>query len=164
MPIDREKGELLPLHGPHDHVAKWEVWTEYCSAFKVTIEVARPNGKFGYDKKEISVFEAAQRAAIDAFVEAGALLPIIFDHTSMICQEYHGQGIIVIIAQHKVGGEEKFVVLPFALSKGQVRWLVQTKRWKLKGGKTFHELARARQNMASEEELSKWQNPSATQH
>lgn len=162
MPIDREKGEHFALLGPHDVVAKPEVFKEYCTKLRLTVERPKRNGKFGKERVEYSILELAAEQASEAFLAQGALLPIIFDDTSWVCQEYHGQGVIVLIAQHKIKGEDHYAIMPFALTKGQVRWLIDTNRWKLKGGKSFDELER---RPITNLEAKKWLSPSdATRH
>lgn len=158
MPIDREKGEHIAILGPHDAVQKPEVFKEYCSHLKLTIERPKRNGKFGKEVVEYNILELAAEQASEAFLAQGALLPIIFDDTSWICQEYHSQGLIVLIAQHKIKGQDHYAILPFGLTKGQVRWLVDTQRWKLKGGKSFDELER--KPIANSEDLP-WLSQSA---
>lgn len=162
MSLDRTQGETIALLGPHDHLPKPEVWKEYCGQLLTETKRPKANGKFGFDTFKISIFDAAKEFATQAFVAAGALLPIVWDESSFICQEYHGQGLILLIAQHKIRGEMHYVTLPFVLTKGQVRWLVTTNRWKLKDGKTFAELAR--KPIGKQEALEQWLSQSATPH
>lgn len=164
MPLDPSKGEFLAVFGPHDHIPKPEVYKEYLSALRIEREVPKPNGKFGTVKVSRSIIEDAADQATEALLKQGALLPIIFDDSCWLAQEYHGQGLVVLICLYKIRGQEHFVVLPYALTKGQVRWLVSTDRWKLKGGKTFDELHRERQKLGKIED-HQWQRPqSATLH
>ena len=158
MPIDREKGEHIAIFGPHDAVQKPEVWKEYCSQLKLTITRPKRNGKFGKEVVECSIREHAAEQAVDAFIAQGALLPIVFDDTSWVCQEYHGQGLIVLIAQYKIKGVDCYAILPFALTRGQVGWLVDSNYWKLKGGKSLNELER---KPISDLEAKQWLSQSA---
>lgn len=165
MPFDRSKGEYLAIFGPHDHIPAPEVWKEYLSALRIEREVPKPNGKFGKIKISRSILEDAAEEATKALTSQGALLPIAFDDSCWLAQEYHGHGTVVLICLYKIRGQEHFVVLPYALTHGQVRWLVTTDRWKLRDGKTFDELRRERKAFTAPPKDDQWQSPpSATLH
>lgn len=130
MPLNREMGEVVGEFGAPTHVAKPEEWKDYLVQLRVPYEVRRHN-KWKVETKTRPIIEDMAEKAGEAFAKLPfAILPITFSEDSFLVQEHHDKGVILILAQHRIGIEEHFVVLPYMLTRGQVGWLKTTGRWK----------------------------------
>ncbi len=105
MPLNRETGEIIGDLGTSYYIAPFARWVD--------------TPLFG---------EACSQAA-DAFISAGALLPVDFREPDVLIQEYPDTNRVAFVFQRKIGGREHFYPYIFALPHPMVQSLRLTGRW-----------------------------------
>ena len=129
MPLDHERGEPNPLGLRHRvvPVSKYrelphlevEYETTTGKQFKSPVVVSRP------------IYEDAVERARSAFLEQGALVPIVFSEDAILVQEYPSEGMVEFIFVRRIAGEEMFVrIPPYTLPPDLIGWLKATDRWR----------------------------------
>lgn len=119
------RGEDIEGLGPHYRVAPVAKWAELTN-LTVPYQVPHP---FRTIMKDRPIFMDALESAKDAFLKAGAVLPIDIYEDDILVQEYPLSGSVVFIFRRDVGIQEKFVTRKYDLPPSAIAWLKATNRW-----------------------------------
>lgn len=106
MPLDRGIGEVLEGLPASMHVV---VEPRHLASMSNLMVPYLEKRKFRSVEKVRPLFDDAVAYAIDAFANAGALRPIKFDETSVLCQVYPKDFKVAIVFQRDVAGETRYV-------------------------------------------------------
>lgn len=123
--FNTDAGELIDGLGPHFRIAPVGKWEEL-TGFHVPYQVPHP---FRTIVKERPIFLDALEKAKDAFIAAGAVLPIDISEDDILIQEYPLTGTVVFLFRRHVGIREMFVPVKYDLPPAAIAWLKATNRW-----------------------------------
>lgn len=76
-----------------------------------------------------SFFAFAINRAEESMLKAGALLPINFDQTEIICMEYHRQHKLAFVFHRRIAGKDVYHPCVIDLSDEVIKELRATNRW-----------------------------------
>jgi hypothetical protein len=111
MPLNREFGEEIEGMPADFVVSDISEWQQYDQLIK----------------------DAAKHAA-DVYVEAGAIMPVVFSADDILVQEYHSTGQVAFLFQRVVNGIEMFVPYVYDLPDDFIAELRTVGRWRT----TYH--------------------------
>jgi hypothetical protein len=121
MPLDRVNGEVLEglpasMHVviDHRHLAEMN---------NLLVEYDIP-GKFRARKGKRPLFDDALSIARARFIEAGALLPVSFDESSILVQVYPKELKLAVVVCRPIAGKEHFVVRDYELPRPVIQSLI----------------------------------------
>ena len=107
MPLDRINGEVLDGLQASLHVV---VEPRHVAAMNtLVVPYKTKNKKFGHTTRRRPLFDDAVAHAVEAFKDAGALFPVRFDETALLCQVYPKERIVTVTFQRKIAGEDHYV-------------------------------------------------------
>ena len=124
MPLDKEHGEVLDGFAgsahiviPHRHLAEMT---------NLLVTYMKPGtGKFKRPKEAVRpLFDDAMATAAQRFSEAGALLPLTHDDSSILCQVYPNDDKVAIVVARQIAGEDHFVVRSYELPQPVIEALL----------------------------------------
>lgn len=123
--LNMQMGETLEGLGDRYRVvdvAKWAELTRLTVPYQTphpfrTIIIQRP------------IFMDALEHAKDAFLKAGAVLPIDIYEDQILAQEYPELPAVAFVFKRRIGQEWKYVIRKYDLSPSSVAWLKATGRW-----------------------------------
>ena len=107
MPLDRINGEVLDGLQASLHVV---VAPRHVAAMN-TLQVSykTKNKKFGWTTRHRPLFDDAVAYAVDGFKDAGALFPVRFDETCVLCQVYPKERAVTVTFQRKIVDQDHYV-------------------------------------------------------
>lgn len=129
MPLDHERGEPNPLGLRHRVVSS----SKYRDLDNLRVPYEMMTGKQFKSPVVVSrsIYEDAVERARSAFLEQGALVPIVFSEDAILVQEYPSEGMVEFIFARRIAGEEMFVrIPPYTLPPDLIGWLKATDRWR----------------------------------
>jgi len=106
MPLDKTKGEEIEGLGSAYVVAPLSKWID------------------------TPLIEMAAQHAAEAYIKAGAMVPISFNEEDILIQEYYRDAKIAVVFQRRVRGEEMLYPYVFDLPHDLIAELVASGRWK----------------------------------
>lgn len=124
MPFDPVRGERLEgLEGQYIVIdyRKLADMTNLLTEYKV-------KKKFGYATKHRTLFDDAVAHAVEAFKEAGALYPVRIDDEDVIVQVYPSEGVVAVVFQRRIAGQEYFVPRTYNLPPAVISDLLEGKK------------------------------------
>lgn len=123
--LNTQTGEDIEGLGPHYRVVPVSKWAEL-SSLTVPYQVPHP---FRTIMKDRPIFLDALENAKDAFIKAGAILPIDIYEDDILIQEYPLSGSVAFVFRRYIGVQEKFVTRKYDLPPSAIAWLKATNRW-----------------------------------
>lgn len=127
MPLDRTNGEVLQGLQASAHVVidyrHLAALTNVQVAYEGTTKKFRT--KANLSKSQRPIFEDAMAIAAERFAEKGALLPVVFDPTSVLVQVYPRERKVAVIVQRRIAGEEFYVTRDYELPYAVIRHLLE---------------------------------------
>lgn len=123
--LNMQSGETLDGLGPLYRVVPVSKWAELTN---LTVPYTVPH-PFRTITKTRPLFMDALETAKDAFLKAGAVLPIDIYEDDILVQEYPLTGSVVFVFRRFIGIEERFVPRKYDLPPSAIAWLKATGRW-----------------------------------
>ena len=123
--LNMEMGEAIEGLGPNFRVVPVSKWSEL-TRLQVPYQTPHP---FRTIITQRPMFMDALEHAKDAFIKAGAVLPIDIHEDQSLVQEYPEHPAVAFIFKRRIGVEWKYVVRKYDLSPSSVAWLKATGRW-----------------------------------
>lgn len=123
--LNTQAGESIEGLGDNFRVVPVSKWSELT---RLTVPYQTPH-PFRTIITQRPIFMDALEHAKDAFLKAGAVLPIDIYEDQILVQEYPDLPAVAFVFQRRIGREWQYVIRKYDLSPSSIAWLKATGRW-----------------------------------